>query len=106
MVFMSHPLSPEVGCVLHREVSVPEGATLRLKVAHDPRGDWTLVVRAAGKKLLEKPVSTETAKDGWLELSVDLSPWAGKTIPVELVNQASGWSFEAGYWAWIEVSGR
>ena len=40
----------------------PEGkkTKLRLVVAHDPQGDFDLVVRAGGKELLRKPVSKAT----------------------------------------------
>jgi len=35
---------------------------------------------------------------------VDLSQFAGKKAPqIELVNQPSGWAFEAAYWAEIKV---
>jgi hypothetical protein len=61
------------------------------------------VVRADGKELLKTTVGKETAKEGWLQTSVDLSGYAGKSVKVELLNQANGWSFEAGYWAWIAV---
>jgi len=107
-VFMTHPLNPEVGCTLSKKVEVPTGkqTALRLAVAHDPRGDWVLLVKADGKELLNKPISPETAKDGWVELSVDLSERAGRSVELELVNQASDWQFEAGYWAEIALESR
>ena len=33
----------------------------------------------------------------------DLSQYAGKEIKLELVNKASDWAWEAGYWAKIEI---
>ncbi|MBN2476217.1 MAG: ADP-ribosylglycohydrolase family protein [Pirellulales bacterium] len=104
-VFMSHPLNHEVGCTLGKKVEVPAGkqTALRLVVTHDPRGDWLLVIKADGKKLLEKPIGPETAENGWVELSVDLTDWAGKSVQLELVNQASDWHYEAGYWAEISL---
>ncbi len=104
-VMMTHPLNRQVGCVLSRKVEVPtdKKTTLRMLVAHDPRGDWQLLVKADGKTLLQQPVTPDTTDDGWLEASVDLSDRAGEEVKLELVNQASDWSFEAAYWAEIEL---
>jgi hypothetical protein len=107
-VFMTHPQNRSVGCVLTKSVDIPAGkkTVLRLVVAHDPRGDWTLVVKANGKQLLTKPISPSTASDLWVDVDVDLSGFAGESIDLELVNQADGWSFEAGYWAEIALESR
>ena len=107
-VFMTHPLNRDVGCTLARKVDVPAGkrTSLEIVVAHDPRGDFVLVVKADGKTLLEKPVGPEDSKDGWIETSVDLTPLAGKSVLLELVNQPSDWRFEAAYWAAIGVESR
>ena len=75
-------------------------------ITHDTRGDWKLIVKADGDELLEKKINPETVDNGWAELEVDLSKMAGKSVLLELVNQADGWSFEAGYWAEIEVVSR
>ncbi len=107
-VLLTHPLDKNTGCTLYREVDVPAGkkTTLRLVVGHDPKGDWTLVVKADGKELVRKPISKETCTAGWTTVEVDLSPYAGKKVKLELVNQADGWSYEAGYWAEIKVESR
>jgi hypothetical protein len=104
-VFMTHPLNREVGCVLSKKVDVPAGekTMLRLVVANDDRGDWTLIVKADGNELLKKKIGPETINDGWAELEIDLSKMAGKSVNLELVNQADDWSFEAGYWAKVEI---
>jgi hypothetical protein len=107
-VFMSHPLNQQVGCVLRREVTIPaEGRTvLKLVVGRDTRGDFTLQVKAAGKLLMEQKIGPETSDQIWWELEIDLSDYAGRTIPLELVNKADGWRFEAAYWAEIDVQTR
>jgi hypothetical protein len=108
-VFVTHPADPNTGCVLSKTIDVPAGkkTTLHLIVGHSPHGDFDLIVRADGTQLLRTPVSHATAKGLWLETSVDLSPLAGtpagKKVKLELVNQPTGWSFEAAYWAKIEV---
>jgi len=104
-VLVTHPLSEKTGCTLARTIAIPAGktTTLRLVVANDPRGDWTLAVRAAGKELLRQKISKATCTNGWRTVEVNLTPMAGKTVPVELVNEADAWHWEAGYWAEIAV---
>jgi hypothetical protein len=103
-VLVTHPTSTQKPCTLSRKVQVPAGkARLVLDVAHDPRGDWELAVKADGKELVRKKISKATAKDGWLTVEVDLSAHAGKTITLALENRADGWSWEAGYWSRIAV---
>ena len=104
-VLVTHPLDHNTGCVLSNKIKIPDGkkTTLRLVIGHHPQGDWTLLVKADGKELLKTPVDKETAKDGWMETEVDLSEYAGKEVNLELVNQPTGWVFEAGYWAEIKL---
>lgn len=107
-VFVTHPLNRHTACRIVRAVRLPMGGrvTLRLTVGHHPLGDWTLVVRANGEELLRQTVGRETARDGWLDVSVDLSPYAGQEVHLELHNEPSGWSWEAGYWGKIELEER
>ncbi len=107
-VLMTHPLDRQTGCVLSKQVDVPAGkkTTLRLVVANDDRGDWTLEVRLDGDRALRRKIGPETVTDGWAKIDVDLSDHAGQSIDVELVNQPDGWTFEAGYWAEIEVESK
>jgi len=107
-VLVTHPLAEGVGCTLSRKVEIPGGkkTSLRLVVAHDPKGDWTLLIKAGGKELLKQRITAETTAKGWSELSVDLSDHAGKSVSLELVNQPDGWNWEAGYWAEIAVESR
>ena len=104
-VLLTHPLDRETGCVLSNKVKIPDGrkTKLRLVVGHHPQGDWVLLVKADGKELMKAPVGKETTKDGWVLVERDLSEYAGKEINLELVNQPSGWAFEAGYWAEIKL---
>jgi hypothetical protein len=104
-VLVTHPLDRDIGCVLSNKVKIAEGkkTTLHLIVGHHPQGDWVLLVKAGGKELFNKPVGKETAKDGWMDVEIDLSKYAGKEINLELVNQPTGWAFEGGYWAEIKL---
>ncbi len=107
-VFVTHPLNKQTACALLRSVDVPAGkkTVLALTVGHHPQGDWTLVVKADGKELLAKNVGKDTAPGNWLDVEVDLSAFAGKTVALALLNQPSGWAFEGGYWAKIAIESK
>ena len=99
-VLRTHPVSRDSACVLTQKLPVPAGkqTKLILDVAHDPRGDWRLVVRGNGERMADEMISQETCKDGWRSLTVDLSKFAGQELTLGLVNQANDWSYEFGYW--------
>ena len=100
-VLRTHPISRDAPCVLTQKLTPPAGkkTTLLLDVAHDPRGDWRLVIRGNGERLADEMISKETCSNGWRKLTVDLSKFAGQELTLGLVNQANDWSFEFGYWA-------
>jgi len=107
-VLVTHPLRKGVPCVLSRKIDVPEGkkTSLLLTVTHYPKGDWLLIVKAGGKELLRKEIGKQTVTEGWLDLDIDLSAFAGKTVNVELLNHPDEWSWEAGYWARIATESK
>ncbi len=104
-VLCTHPLDRETGCVLSKTVAIVSGkkTALRLVVGHDPQGDFDLIVKADGQELLRKSVSAHTATAHWLTEIIDLSRFAGRSVKLELVNQPTGWSYEAAYWAEIAL---
>jgi hypothetical protein len=103
-VLVTHPLSEDVPCVIGRRVDVlpDKKTTLHLVVGHHPEGDWVLSV-TADRELVHKIIGKETAPDGWVNVDVDLSEYAGRIITIQLINAANGWSYEAAYWAKIEI---
>ena len=105
-VFMTHPLNEKIGCTLTKTIEVPAAGktTLELVVANDERGDFQLIVKADNQELLKKTIASDTVEDGWAKIAVDLTPFAGKAAKVDLVNQPDGWSWEAAYWARVEVT--
>jgi hypothetical protein len=107
-VLMTHPLNHTTGCVISRKVKLPANkkTVLRMTVGNDERGDWDLIVKADGKKLLRKTVSNDTAPGGWMDVEIDLSEYAGKTVELELINQPTAWQFEAGHWAQISLESK
>ncbi len=101
----THPVNRQTPCVLRSQVQVPKTAKPRLliSVAHDPRGDWQLVVKADGQKLHETDIGPKTTKNGWADIEIDLSGLAGKSVLLELENRATGWEREHAYWGRVEV---
>ncbi len=105
MVLVTHPKSRTIPCVLSKSVDVPVGkkTTLILGVAHDPRGDWILIVKADGQQIAKKKIGKSTSQNGWTTVTVDLSGRAGKSVNLDLENHANGWSWETGYWSEITI---
>ena len=104
-VLRTHPVSAETPCNLTAKLAIPAGkkTLLLLDVSHDRQGDWLLVVKANGQQLLKQDVSPKTCQQGWGTVKLDLSKYAGKEIRLELMNAASGWSYEFGYWGGIRL---
>jgi hypothetical protein len=106
-VLLTHPLDQETGCVLSRKISISTNSktVLRVVVARDTRGDFDLIVRADDTELLRKPVNKEgSTNDPWLVQEVDLSRFGGRNgLKLEVINQPSGWSYEAAYWAELAI---
>jgi hypothetical protein len=101
----THPLNRETPCVLSRTVDVPAKAKTKLKmsVSHHPHGDWQLRV-LAGKEVLSQQIvrSSEVDKE-WLEVTVDLSRFAGHKIELSIENRANDWKNEWAYWHTIQI---
>jgi len=106
-VLVTHPVSRQIPCVLTNTVDIPadKKTTLRLVVGHHAQGDWDLVIRINGSPQKTVDINkTLTKNSGWAEVKFDLTPFAGnKNVKIDLENKASGWAFEAGYWAEIEI---
>ena len=73
---------------------------------HHENGDWELIVKADGKELKRTLIGDDGDENGWEDVMVDLSEYAGKTIKLELVNHANDWNHESAYWAKIEIVSR
>ncbi len=104
-VVQTHPKDRKVPCEIYRELKVPAGKKTLLKVraSYHAHGDWQLRVRAGKDFIYDKIVGNTQVKGQWLEFDVDLSEYAGKTIPLVLENKANNWANEFGYWSSIEV---
>lgn len=106
-VVRTHPVRQDQGCVLRAPLYFPAGERRELRIAasHHQAGDWQLVVKVGQDKLYDQPVSPATTKDGWADVTIDLSQYAGKNVVVEVQNQPSGWAYEFAFWGKIEIVG-
>ena len=103
-VLKTHPKDAENPCVLSRTVEVPEGKTTTLKLcvaAYEKDYDWELVVRVDGRAVLDTQIGNYPK--GWNSISLDLTPYAGRTIELKLENKSNDWAYEAGYWSQIDI---
>jgi hypothetical protein len=61
------------------------GPILRATVGHKEGEAWSLVIKIEGQFVATKPISADSCKDGWTEITWDLSSHAGKSVLVELI---------------------
>ncbi|MEC9094038.1 MAG: PVC-type heme-binding CxxCH protein [Planctomycetota bacterium] len=105
----THPLDRKTASTLSRQLKIPTGkkTALALRVSHHPHGDWQLRVRVNGKVISDQIVGSKTVdKTEWLEVSVDLSSYAGKTIQLTLENHPNNWSSEWAYWNRVVITSK
>jgi hypothetical protein len=70
-----------------------------MRVSHHPHGDWQLRVLADGKMIENQLVSSKSVGDDeWMEMSVDLTSYAGKKIRLSIENHPNNWMNEWAYW--------
>ncbi len=62
--------------------------------------DWQLRVLANGKVIADQIVGAESVG---LDVSVDLSQFAGRRIKLSIENRANNWHNEWAYWNKVEV---
>jgi len=90
--------------MLTRSVTVPAGNPhLNLSVGNLPGHPWRLQVFADDDNLATQVIDV-ASKDAWKEVSLDLSPYAGRTITLRLYQ----WLMEnripgTAYWRSIRI---
>ena len=105
----THPQGKQKACQLYRELEIPakKKTQLIMRVSHHPHGDWQLRVLVEGKPLTDQIVSAATVGDQeWLDVSVDLTPYAGDTINLIIENKANNWMNEWAYWHSVEIQSK
>jgi putative membrane-bound dehydrogenase-like protein len=110
----THPLDRATPCVLDaHKVNIPRGkkTLLKMRVSHHPHGDWQLRVYAGGpssgvkrRVVADQIVGPQTVGDNeWLDVTVDLSEFAGRKIRLTIENRANNWRNEWAYWNQVKV---
>ena len=102
----THPRDRKVPCSLFRDYKVPTGKTtnLNMRVSHHPHGDWQLRVLVDDKVITNQTVGSKSiGSDEWLNVSVDLTEYAGKRIKLSIENSANNWSNEWAYWNKVSI---
>jgi len=86
-----HPKSQTEPTVLQGDYRVDSpDKVLLFRVAGNRNGDWNMVVKINGEKILEKNIDGKK----WHEISIPLKNYSGQDITVDLLISASGWYYE------------
>jgi putative heme-binding domain-containing protein len=102
-VLLTTPVNGQQPCRLQGKFDVPGGKKSRLvlSVSHEAGGAWDLTVRVDGAEVSHSRIEGEEPR--WQTLAVDLSPYAGRAVNVELVHAAVDNRPDGALWAQIEV---
>ena len=103
-VLLTHPFEKDKPSALERTVTVPKDkrTTLAVTVAAHDQGDWELRV-FANDQLIKKQIIDKKG-ERWKTVTVDLTPFAGKTVKLKLENAANDWNWEFAYWGEVRLS--
>lgn len=103
----THPLDRNTPCKIYERnlfLAPEKKSTLKMRVSHHPHGDWQLRVLINGKPIADRIVGAKTvAADEWLDVAVDLSAFAGRTVSLEIENRANDWHNEWAYWQNVAI---
>lgn len=110
-VFVTTPLARDVPCRLMYTLAVAKQkkTTLRLTVGAPADGQWDLVVLAESREVLKRTIGRGTEVAGspaaspWVELSVDLSGFAGQQVHLELQNRQGSSARSEAYWGEVRI---
>jgi pimeloyl-ACP methyl ester carboxylesterase len=104
-VFVARPLNAQVPCVMMTESPIPKDkhAKLNLSVGRDAGEAWRLTVLGDGKELLNQTIDATTAKDGWLDTSIDLGAWTGKYVRLQVLSYQVGAKPASAYFAKLSL---
>ena len=97
----THPLDRKTPSSLFRALKIPEGkkTKLTMRVSHHPHGDWQLRVLAAGEVMADQIIGSDSVSDDeWLDVTVDLTRFAGRKITLAIENRPNDWHNEWAYW--------
>ncbi|MDB6070391.1 MAG: rane-bound dehydrogenase domain protein [Verrucomicrobiales bacterium] len=103
-VLQMHPFPDKKSpAFLTGKLTVPAAGrpALHFEAAAKGGSDWDLVVRVDQKEIRRTAVNT--GNGAWVHQVVDLVPWLGKTVEIQLENHPTGWSWEFSYWSDVKL---
>ena len=62
-----------------------------------------MCVKVDGREVFLRMVNNAHCKGGWMDLNVDLTPYAGESSEVALEHHANNWAYESGFWSQIAI---
>ena len=112
-ILVTYPQDKNTSCKLTRQVTIPGGgsqAMLQVVVANARGGAFSLLVNVDGQEAFVRHVYNRWSSNSekpWLHAYVDLTPWAGKTVTLEVINQPHAWwNYGWAYWSDILFEGK
>jgi hypothetical protein len=112
-ILVTYPPDKNTACKLSKQVTIPGGGLqtmMQVVVANARGGAFSLVVNVDGREAFVRHVYNRWSSGSekpWLHAYVDLTPWAGKTVTLELINQPHAWwNYEWAYWSDILFESR
>ncbi|MFP6764318.1 MAG: NPCBM/NEW2 domain-containing protein, partial [Planctomycetaceae bacterium] len=104
-IIQTMPPAQGVPCILRAPVSIRTGkkTVLTAAVQRHPEGDWQLNVKVGTEQLHSSMIDADSTKDGWVELEVDLSKFAGTNIVVDVHHHPNNWMYEHAYWSRLAI---
>ena len=104
-VLRTHPLDKSTPCELNQRVALRKSMQHKLlaRVSHHRGGNWKLVAKVNGQEVYSQDIGKDTVVNGWRDVEIDLTEFAGRTIDIQLLNAPTGWRYEHGYWDMIKL---
>ena len=75
---------------------------LTLDAASGEGADWELAILINGKEIKRQTINA--TGEPWKTQSLDLAPWRGQTIAIQLENHPNGWAWEFSYWSNLKIT--
>ena len=97
-ILVTHPYWHQGPATIARDYAVPTSGSpkLKLNAAAAKEGKWVLRVFADAKMVHRQVI--EGRSECWTPVEVDLTPFAGKTIPIKIENYAYSMENDFAYW--------
>jgi len=107
-VLITHTWDNYTPCFLTRDITLPPGKKSKLSFSvsnpYKKSSSWRLLVAVNMVPVLDETISEETqTDDGWRDIEIDLSEFAGKTIMLELYAYPTKRRADYNCWADLKV---